>query len=183
MKISFTPIPDLAVAKNIAMKDSRGSFLRLYCEHELSALIGDRQINQINHSHTNNLGVIRGMHCQTPPHSEMKLVRCIKGRVFDVAVDLRLGSPTFLKWHGVELSPENKCMIIIPEGFAHGFQSLEPDSELIYLHTASYHYEAEFVIHYADPSINIKWPIPVTGFSPKDAQAKFIDSNFRGLML
>ena len=183
MRILSTPIPDLTVAETIAVNDDRGSFLRLYCEQVLSAVIGDRKIAQINHSQTKNPGVIRGMHFQTPPHSEMKLVRCIKGRVWDVAVDLRFGSSTFLKWHGLELSPENKFMIIIPEGFAHGFQSLEPESELIYLHTSAYHSEAEVSIHHADPRLNIRWPLPVTGFSPKDAQARFIDSNFRGLIL
>jgi dTDP-4-dehydrorhamnose 3,5-epimerase len=114
--------------------DERGFFTRLFCHNELGELIGARQIVQINQSSTRTVGAVRGLHYQHGPSAEMKLVRCIKGKVWDVAVDLRAGSPTFLYWHAEELSAENAHMMVIPEGFAHGFQVLEEDSELLYLH-------------------------------------------------
>ena len=103
MKISSTPLAEVAVVETTPRRDHRGVFARLFCIHELSSIIGQRRIVQINHSHTHLVGAVRGMHYQHPPHAEMKLVRCLKGRVWDVAVDLRAGSPTFLQWHAVEL--------------------------------------------------------------------------------
>ena len=113
----------------------------------------------------------------------MKLVRCLKGRVWDVAVDLRANSPTFLKWHAEELSPAKAGMMIIPEGFAHGFQVLEPESELLYLHTALYAPDAEGGIRFDDPMLGVKWPIAVTDLSKRDTDHPLIDSNFQGLKI
>lgn len=138
VKVLDTPIPDLMVVETTPHVDARGAFARLYCEQELAELIGARRIVQINHSRTAAVGAIRGMHFQHPPHAEMKLVRCLKGCVWDVAVDLRRNSPTFLRWHAEELTPANARMMVIPEGFAHGFQVMEAESELLYLHTALY---------------------------------------------
>jgi dTDP-4-dehydrorhamnose 3,5-epimerase len=121
------------------------------------------------------------MHFQNPPHAEMKLVRCLKGRVWDVAVDLRSGSPTFLRWHAEELAPEGARMLVIPEGCAHGFQALEPESELLYLHTAFYAPEAEGGVSYADPRLAITWPLPVSDLSPRDRSQPPIDHDFRGI--
>jgi len=125
MKIVATPISGVFEVETTPFVDHRGAFARLYCEHELAEVIGGRRIVQINHSRTEMAGVVRGLHYQHPPHAEMKLVRCLKGRVWDVAVDLRQGSQTFLKWHAVELSPARANMLVIPEGLAHGFQVLE----------------------------------------------------------
>ena len=183
MNIRRTTIPDLFVVESSPNSDARGAFVRLYCEDELHALIGHRRIVQINHSRTAAVGAIRGLHFQSSPHAEMKLVRCLSGRVWDVAVDLRRDSPTFLCWHGEELSPGNLRMMVIPEGFAHGFQVLEPDSELLYLHTAVYTPSAEGGLRYDDPALSIAWPRAATELSGRDAKHPLIDANFKGLSL
>lgn len=181
MKILSTPIPDLIVAETSPIIDKRGTFSRLYCEKELAPVIDSRRILQVNHSKTAKVGAVRGLHFQHPPHSEMKFVRCIKGRIWDVAVDLRAGSTTFLNWHAVHLTPSNNYMVAIPEGFAHGFQCLEAESELLYLTTAFYNHEAEGVINYGDPCLNINWPLPVTDLSQKDAQSGFMKRGYKGI--
>ena len=121
------------------------------------------------------------MHFQLPPFSEIKLVRCIAGAVYDVIIDLRKGSPTFLHWFGAELSAQNKKMIYIPHGFAHGFETLSDECELIYHHTQFYTASAEGGIQYNDPKININWPLPVTHISERDNQHNLLDENFKGL--
>jgi dTDP-4-dehydrorhamnose 3,5-epimerase len=181
MKFFPTPIADLFVVHTTPHTESRGAFSRLYCELESSSLIGDRRIVQINHSRTTNVGAVRGLHFQYPPYAEIKFVRCIKGRVWDVAVDLRSKSPTFLDWHAEELSPLNDRMMVIPEGVAHGFQVLEPESELLYLHTAFYTPGAEGGLRFSDPRLAINWPLPVTEASQRDKSHPLIDSNFIGI--
>jgi dTDP-4-dehydrorhamnose 3,5-epimerase len=176
-----TPIPGLLVVETTPHKDARGEFARLFCEEELGALIGQRRIVQINHSRTVTVGAVRGMHFQYPPHAEMKIVRCLIGRVWDVAVDLRANSATFLKWHAEELTPANGRMMMITEGFAHGFQVIEPDSELLYLHTAFYAPEAEGGLRHNDPKLGITWPFAVTDLSARDANHSLIDSHFKGV--
>src|SRR5690606_8957208 len=113
--------------------DARGRFTRLFCEQELSSIRPGLHFTQINLSQTYGVGTVRGMHYQTPPAAESKMIRCVRGRVFDVAVDLRAGSPTFLHWHALELSDDNDRAILIPEGFAHGFQTLTDEAELLYM--------------------------------------------------
>lgn len=162
-------------------QDERGSFARWFCEADLAAVIGGRRIVQINHSRTQARGAIRGLHFQHPPHAEMKLVRCLKGRVWDVAVDLRADSPTFLHWHAVELSAANGSMYVIPEGCAHGFQALEPDSELLYLHTAAYAPDAEAGVRHDDPRLGIRWPLPAADLSSRDRSHPLLDAGFAGL--
>ena len=157
--------------------------MRLYCEKELSSVIGDRRIVQINFSQTNAVGAVRGMHFQRSPFAEMKLIRCIKGCVWDVAVDLRTGSPTFLQWQAVKLSAENAQMIVIPEGCAHGFQVLDPESELLYLHTAFYAPTAEAGVQPIDPRLNISWPMPITDLSVRDRSHPPLTNDFTGLIL
>lgn len=178
-----TRIPGLVVVETTPHIDNRGAFTRLYCERELASIIGPRRIVQINHSRTATIGTVRGLHYQRSPHAEMKLVRCLKGRVWDVAVDLRHGSPTFLHWHAEELTPAKSRMMVIPEGFAHGFQVLEPESELLYLHTAFYTPEAEGSLRCDDPSLAINWPLAVTGLSARDGSHPIIDFNFSGISL
>lgn len=181
MKVITTPLLGLKVVETIPYQDSRGAFARWHCERELLETIGNRQIVQINHSKTVAVGAVRGLHFQKPPHSEMKLVRCIKGRVWDVAVDLRKGSQTYLKWYAEELTPANARMMAIPEGFAHGFQVLEPESELLYLHTAFYVPEFEGGLRCNDPELDISWPLPVTDVSARDQSHPLIGQAFVGL--
>jgi dTDP-4-dehydrorhamnose 3,5-epimerase len=179
----LTSILGLVVIETAPHIDHRGAFARLYCEDELSSLMGPRRIVQINHSSTATIGAVRGLHYQRPPHAEMKLVRCLKGRVWDVAVDLRRESPTFLNWHAEELTPTNTRMMVIPEGFAHGFQVLEPESELLYLHTALYTPGREGGLRHDDPRLAIHWPLAVTDLSARDAAHPFINSDFSGVDL
>lgn len=164
--------------------DNRGSFTRLFCTKELESTLGHRKITQINRSVTHQVGAVRGLHFQNPPHSETKIVRCLRGRVFDVVVDIRMGSPTLLNWFGVELSAEKDNAIVIPEGFAHGFQVLEPDSELLYLHTAFYEPSAEGGLLFNDAAIGINWPVEPQDLSERDLSYALIDKlRFQGVIL
>lgn len=183
MKLLTTPIDGVFVAETTPYADQRGMFVRSYCERELAAAIGERRIVQINMSRTRAVGAVRGLHFQRPPHAEMKLIRCVKGKVFDVAVDLRVGSPTFLHWHAEELSPDNARMMIIPEGCAHGFQALATDSELLYLHTAFYAPESEGAVLYSDARLNIAWPLHVTDLSDRDRKHPPLTADFAGISL
>jgi dTDP-4-dehydrorhamnose 3,5-epimerase len=183
MKIYPTSIADLVLAESKSFKDERGAFARLFCEQELSSFIGGRKIVQINHSCTEAVGAVRGLHFQYAPHAEMKLVRCLKGKVWDVAVDLRPHSRSYKRWYAQELSPQNAHMMVIPEGFAHGFQVLEAGSELLYLHTAFYKPEAEGALRYDDPELGIAWPLPVTDISARDSSHAYIDAGFTGIDL
>jgi dTDP-4-dehydrorhamnose 3,5-epimerase len=182
MEIISTPIVGVSVVETNPFRDQRGVFYRAFCDTDLELLLQGRVIRQVNVSRTEAVGAIRGMHFQHPPHAEMKLIRCLRGRVWDVALDLRAGSPTFLRWHGVELSPENADMMVIPEGCAHGFQVLESGSELLYLHTSPYVSSAEGGVLYDDPRVNIQWKIPPTDMSKRDTSHPLLSSDFKGLM-
>jgi dTDP-4-dehydrorhamnose 3,5-epimerase len=166
--LESTPIDGLIEYCSQSHNDSRGSFSRLFCVDELQEAFGDRRVVQINRSVTHKVGAIRGLHFQFAPHAEMKVVRCLRGRAFDVAVDLRANSPTRLCWHGVVLSPEANNALVIPEGFAHGFQVLQESTELLYLHSGRYVPSAEGGIRYSDASIGIDWPLPVAELSDRD---------------
>lgn len=168
MNILDTPIADVKIVQSSPHHDARGAFARLFCAEELRPVLGHREIAQINHSKTSHTGTVRGMHFQNPPHAEMKLVRCLRGRIWDVAVDLRSESPTFLQWHAQELTQDDGQMLVIPEGFAHGFQALEPDSELLYLHTAYYNPPSGGGIRHDDPRLAIAWPLPPRDLSARD---------------
>ena len=180
MKLLQTVIGGLFIAETNAFSDDRGNFSRLFCQRELEVAIGRRKIVQINRSITLTSGTIRGMHYQHPPNAEIKLVRCLKGRIWDVVVDLRAGSPTLLHWHAEELSLQNARMIIIPEGCAHGFQVLEENSELLYMHTDFYKPEVEDGVAYNDPQLGINWPLPVTDLSERDQQFSPTPADFSG---
>lgn len=182
MKLRPAGPAGLQLAEGAPHTDARGAFARLYCERELADAVGTRRIVQVNHSRTAAVGAVRGLHYQRAPHAEMKLVRCLRGRVYDVALDLRAGSPTFLHWHAQELSPENGLMMVIPEGYAHGFQVLEPDSELLYLHTAFYTPAAEGGVHCQDPRLAISWPLPVRDLSPRDLAHPLLTPEFSGIV-
>ncbi|RXP54101.1 dTDP-4-dehydrorhamnose 3,5-epimerase [Lutibacter sp. HS1-25] len=161
--------------------DDRGWFSRTFCENEFKKIGHTAHWVQLNHSFTKEKGTIRGMHFQTPPYGEIKLVRCISGAVFDVIIDLRKDSPTFLNYFGIEISSVNKKMIYIPKGFAHGFQTLTNDCELIYHHSEFYTPNSEGGIKYNDPKIAIKWPIQMQSISERDNLHPLINTNFKGL--
>lgn len=163
------------------VKDKRGRFSRLLCKNELNNVGHTENIIQVNHSVTEKAGVVRGLHFQMAPKAEIKIVKCIKGAVFDVIVDIRRNSPTFLNWHGEELTGENMRMMYVPKGFAHGFQTLKPESELIYFHTEFYSPEHEGALRYNDPQLSIDWPLPVSDISKRDSSHPLIDATFKGL--
>jgi dTDP-4-dehydrorhamnose 3,5-epimerase len=183
MNITPTKLAGVVVVETDKFVDPRGEFARLYCDSELEQVIGPRRIVQINISLTRKVGALRGLHFQYAPHEEMKLVRCLQGRVWDVVVDLRAGSPTFLEWHAEELSSKNSRMLVIPEGCAHGFQVLEEDSEMLYLHTEFYMPKADGRVRYNDPLIQIEWPLKVTEISIPDRDQNLLPSNFSGVPL
>ncbi|MFC1885019.1 dTDP-4-dehydrorhamnose 3,5-epimerase [Thermodesulfobacteriota bacterium] len=183
MKSENLPLKDACVIIPELLCDNRGAFGRIFCKNEFKKLGHNKEIVQINHSLNRKIGATRGMHFQYPPKCEIKMVKCVKGSVFDVIVDIRKDSPTFLQWHGIELSETNMKMIYIPEGFAHGFQVLQPDSELIYLHTEFYAPEYEGALRYSDPILNIKWPLKVADISENDKNHPLIDINFKGLVI
>lgn len=180
MKIATTPLDGLVVVETTPFVDQRGRFSRLFCADELRSVLGSRTIKQINHSITLQAGTVRGMHMQLPPHAEMKIIKCLRGGVLDVAIDCRRTSPTFLQWHAVELTAENNQMIVISEGFAHGFQVVIPESELLYLHTELYTPSAEFGIHPTDPTIGVRWPLPISTTSNRDSTLPNVDDKFIG---
>jgi dTDP-4-dehydrorhamnose 3,5-epimerase len=180
MKITTTPLDGLVVVETTPFVDQRGQFSRLFCADELGSVLESRTIKQINHSITLQVGTVRGMHMQLPPHAELKIIKCMQGAVLDVAVDCRRSSSTFLQWHAVELTSANNQMMVIPEGFAHGFQVLSPKSELLYLHTEFYTPSAEFGLHPSDPTIGVRWPLPISTISNRDAYLPNVDDKLIG---
>lgn len=181
--ISPTPLSGLNLVSRTRLADDRGNFSRLFCASELSAFGWLQPIAQINHTQTRLCGTVRGLHYQRPPHAEVKLVSCLRGEVWDVAVDLRPTSTTYLKWHAQHLSPDNGLALLIPHGFAHGFQALTDEVELLYCHSANYTPEAEVGLHPQDPRLAIEWPLPVRGLSQRDARHAAIQSDFEGVPL
>lgn len=181
--IHNTPLAGLKVVERQQIGDSRGFLSRLFCASELAAAGWTDPVKQINHTLTQKRGTVRGMHFQLPPHAEMKLVSCIKGAVLDVVVDVRAGSPTFLQWHAEELSTSNCRALMIPQGFAHGFQTLEDNCELIYLHSAAYAADAEAGLNALDARLAITWPLAVAERSARDVQHAMLNPQFTGVAL
>lgn len=181
LQYSDTTLPGLRLIQRHRIGDHRGFLDRLFCDEELTAAGWVRPIAQINHTYTHQKGTVRGLHFQYPPHAEMKLVTCLRGVVWDVAVDLRPDSPTFLSWHAEELSRENQRALLIPEGFAHGFQTLTPDVEMLYCHTGSYAPDAEGGLHPEDTRLSINWPQPITELSERDASHPAVTDKFEGV--
>ena len=176
-----TRLPGLTVVKRDRHFDKRNFFSRLFCVSQLSDHGWVGPIKQINHSYTRRCGTVRGMHCQTAPHSEMKLVTCIKGKIWDVAIDLRESSPTFLQWHSEILSEENLNALLISEGFAHGFQSLSDDVEIIYCHNKAYRPDHELALNPVDPTLKLQWPIEISEMSERDKNHRWVAKNFKGI--
>ncbi len=181
MNIKQTPLQDAFVIEPEPIEDIRGRFSRIFCQNELYDILNGKNIVQINQSLTRQKGTVRGMHFQRYPRSEVKMVKCFCGSVFDVIIDLRKGSSTFLKWHGETLSSKNMKMMYIPEDFAHGFQTLEENCELLYLHTEFYSPEHEDGVRYDDPLINIQWPMKITDLSEKDRMHHLLGQDFSGI--
>lgn len=182
-KIEETSIKQLLVIARDPIGDNRGFLARLFCTEELALAGWNEPIAQINHTFTQKLGTVRGIHFQYPPHAEMKLVTCLRGAIWDVAVDLRAGSPTFSHWHAEEISAVNNRALLIPEGFAHGFQTLADECELIYLHSRAYTPGAEAGLNPKDPMLSISWPLAITELSARDAQHPMLDPQFKGVTL
>lgn len=178
--IQTTPLSGLKVLVRKPLGDSRGYLERMFCLDELNEVFGERRIVQINHTLTQTKGTVRGMHFQYAPHAEMKFVSCLRGSVFDVAVDLRKDSSTFLQWHAEPLSADNHRTLVIPEGFAHGFQTLTDDCEMLYLHTATYAPQAEAGLNPQDAKLGIAWPLPISEISPRDTGHVLIADDFEG---
>ncbi|MCG9064515.1 dTDP-4-dehydrorhamnose 3,5-epimerase family protein [Laribacter hongkongensis] len=179
--ITDLPLVGLKRVQRQRLGDNRGFLARLFCAKELATAGWSKPIVQINHTYTAKQGAVRGMHFQYPPHAEMKLVSCIQGEVWDVAVDLRLGSPTYLHWHAERLSTENGCALLIPEGFAHGFQALTDNVELLYCHSEAYTAEVEGGLHPGDPRLGIAWPLAIAELSARDAGHALITADFEGV--
>lgn len=181
MEFQSTFIKDLFVVHTNVQKDSRGYFYRAYCKEDSSRYLLDTSFVQTNISHNYLRGTIRGLHMQVPPCAEVKFIRCVRGKIFDVAVDLRKNSTSFLTYFAIELSEENGLGLWIPEGFAHGFQVLEDQSTLLYQHSASYNNDCEFSISYLEPRIGIIWPESLTEISDKDREVSFLKETFEGI--
>ena len=183
MKANKTTIEGVMDLARTPISDSRGAFQRLYCNDALRSYLNGNNIKQINHSFTSDAGAIRGMHMQLGAAAEYKLISCVSGKVFDVALDLRRNSQTFLEWHSVILSPEKNNSILIPPGVAHGFQTLKENSELLYLHTENYSPRDEFGVSFLEPRANIKWPKPHTQVSERDLSFTHLNDDFLGYNL
>ncbi|WP_423682102.1 dTDP-4-dehydrorhamnose 3,5-epimerase family protein [Undibacterium sp. WLHG33] len=176
-----TPIIGLSLLQRRPLADARGYFQRLFCADELVEFGWTQGVAQVNHTQTLEKGSVRGLHLQLPPHAEMKLITCLQGAVWDVAVDLRKDSPTFLQWHAEVLSAENKRSFLIPQGFAHGFQTLTDHVEMLYCHSHAYQPTAEMGLNVFDERLAIGWPLPVTAMSDKDRQWLLLDDDFEGV--
>lgn len=178
-----TPLPGLVTLKRQCHSDRRGFLSRLFCAEEMRVFGWPGAVAQINQTLTRSRGSVRGMHFQRPPQAEYKLVSCLRGEIFDVAVDLRRGSPTFLQWHAERLSAGNLLALMIPAGFAHGFQALSDDCELLYLHSAPYTPAAEGGLDAIDPRLAIQWPLPISERSPRDEAFPLLTPDFSGIEL
>jgi len=176
-----TALDGVIVVERRPIVDERGWFERLFCARELESLTGGKPIVQINRSLTHRRGAVRGLHYQRPPHAEIKIITCLRGEIFDVALDLRADSPTFLQWHGERLSADDGRMLVVPEGCAHGFQALSDDAELLYLNTAFYEPASEAGLHPEDARLHIRWPLSISELSLKDRAHPPVDAAFEGL--
>lgn len=163
------------------LSDDRGSFARTFCKNEFEKIGYVKEFVQFNQSWNIKQGTIRGMHYQIPPFQEVKLIRCIRGAIFDVIIDIRKGSPTFLQHLAIELSEENNTMLLIPEGFAHGFQTLRDNTQLLYHHTEYYKPNSETGLRFNDEALNISWKLPVSVISERDQNHPLITQNFKGI--
>ncbi|HIB66511.1 MAG TPA: dTDP-4-dehydrorhamnose 3,5-epimerase [Phycisphaerales bacterium] len=185
MKFQPTPLQGCYLIEQEPRKDDRGFFARMYCAREFEAAGLPTDFVQINNGFSSKKGTLRGLHYQRPPHCESKLIRCVSGRIFDCVVDLRPDSPTFGSWYGEELSAENRQMMFVPKGFAHGYLALEDHSEVVYLVDTFYAPNTEGGLKWDSQALQIKWPITPSILSEKDQSLPDFDeqdwSEFAGL--
>lgn len=179
LKFIKTKLEGLYVIELNIFQDERGDFARLFCSNEFKEIGLYKNIVNVNYSKTINKGDVRGMHFQKDPYSEVKIVKCINGSIYDVVIDLRKNSNTYLEYYGIELTSDNNKMLYIPEGFAHGFQALSDDAEIIYFNTQFYHPESEAGVNIMDPQINIIWPLNINHQSKKDKKIKYLMNEVR----
>jgi dTDP-4-dehydrorhamnose 3,5-epimerase len=179
--IAETPLAGLYRIDRNPVADHRGFFSRFFCAEEFKKMGLVTTIAQMNHTLTHQRGAIRGMHYQRPPHTETKIVTCIQGEILDVAIDIRAGSPTFLHWHSERLSAENQSSLYVPDGFAHGFQTMTDNCQLLYIHSSFYTPSAEGGLNALDPMLGIDWPLKVTDMSERDRNHPLLDSQFKGI--
>ena len=181
--VTATPLPGVMRIQRQPLADARGALTRLFCAQELADAGWHGPIAQINHTRTVQRGTVRGLHYQRPPSAETKLVSCLHGAVWDVVVDLRTGSPSFLHWYAEELSADNHTALLIPPGCAHGFQALQDNTELLYLHSAPHSPHCEGAVHVSEPKLAIAWPLPIANLSARDAAHAPLTSEFEGITL
>ena len=177
-----TPLNGLVIIQRHPHEDDRGFFDNLFDEDLVESLSPGFRVAQVNRSVTRLRGTLRGMHYQASPHADTKIVTCTQGRVFDVVVDIRRGSPTFLRWHGQLLEHGDFKSLVIPAGFAHGFQALVDHSELIYLHGSAYYPDAEAGLNPLDPVLDITWPEPPILVSERDAAHELLADDWNGVV-
>lgn len=177
------PLAGLKRIDRRRLADERGFLSRVFCASELADHGWQGPVEQVNLTHTNRQGTVRGLHFQHSPHCEVKLVSVTRGEVWDVAVDLRRGSATFLQWHAERLSAGNDRALLIPEGFAHGFQALTDDVDMVYCHSAPYRADAEAGLNPLDPALGINWPLPIAVISDRDSNHPRLGGGFAGVEL
>ena len=183
MKSPTNSLPGMIVGILKNFDDARGSFTKLFNDETKVNYFASKEIKEINFSRTTKKGTCRGLHYQTSPYTEVKVIYCLRGTIFDVAVDLRRDSDTFLSYYSQIISSDGKKFLMIPEGFAHGYQTLTNDCELLYLHSAKYTPDSQAVLNAKDPALKIKWPLEITFRSERDRNAKFLSQSFRGLRI
>ena len=181
MIFAATQLDDAWLIEVEPREDQRGFFARTWCRQELAAQGLDTEIAQESLSYNRDRGTLRGLHFQRSPHEETKIVRCTRGGIFDVIVDLRPRSPTYLQWQGFELTAENRKALYVPKGFAHGFQTLTDEAEIAYHISAFYAPDSAGGYRYDDPEFGIAWPLPVTAISERDLEWPPFKSNATSL--
>ncbi len=168
MRITATRLNGAFFVELERKTDNRGFFARSWCREEFRAHGLETDISQCNVGFSHRAGTLRGIHLQVPPHEEIKLVRCVRGMIYDVIVDLRPDSATFCQWISAQLTADNHLMLYIPQGFGHGYQTLTDNAEIVYQTSESYHPESSTGIRYNDPAFGFRWPLPVRSISPHD---------------
>lgn len=181
LQIEATPLAGLMRVRRTRLGDARGFFSRVFCADELRDAGWAVPVAQVNHTHTVRRGSVRGLHFQRAPQAEKKLVQCLRGEVWDVALDLRRGSPTFMRWHAERLSADNGVALLIPEGFAHGLQTLGDAVDMLYCHSAAYAADAEGGVHPREPRAAVDWPLPIGALSARDDAQPWLDAGFAGI--
>lgn len=181
MKFSETKLKGLYIVEPEPFEDERGLFFRVFCKSEFKSFGLDKEFVQINQSVNLKKYTFRGYHYQIAPHEDCKLIRCVHGKVIDIIIDVRKNSSTFLQHFSIELTAENKKMVYVPEGLAHGFLTLKDNSQLIYNHTAFYKQGFEGELNANDPRIKVKLPKPIKIISKKDLKIPFLASDFEGV--